>query len=331
MTTSECKLDYPRITISMREPNFFIVGAPKAGTTSLYHYLDQHPDVYMSPMKEPCYFSEEIRSEHFEPSFRKKAIQLEADIRQYVRGPMEKKLSGGIVRDWSDYLRLFSAATTQRAVGEASVIYLMSKTAAQAIVSRLPHARIIMVLRSPVDRAFSQYLHYVSDGLVTQSFRDHVRSCLRHGGEGLGVHEPFLEMGFYAEQVQRYLNRFPRERIGIWIYEETKTRPVEFMREVFEFLRVDSSFTPDMSKRYHEPQIARTVKANQILRRLGLWNMLKRMTPAPMRLSVRSAVYRPTGSTTMKPEDRSLMLEFYRSDIHQLEGILKRELHAWLV
>ena len=109
---------------------------------------------------------------------------------------------------------------------------------------------------------------------------------------GLGVHEPFLEMGFYAEQVQRYLNRFPRERIGIWIYEETKTRPVEFMREVFEFLRVDSSFTPDMSKRYHEPQIARTVKANQILRRLGLWQMLKRMTPAPgMRLSVRSAVY----------------------------------------
>jgi hypothetical protein len=314
----------------MREPNFFVVGAPKAGTTSLYHYLAQHPDIYMSPMKEPCYFSKEIRSEHFEPSLRKKAIQLEADCRQYVCGPMDQKLSGGIVRDWSDYQRLFAAATTQRAVGEASVIYLTSKTAAEAIASRLPHARIIMVLRSPVERAFSQYLHYVSDGLVRLSFRDHVRSCLRHSGEGLGVHEPFLEMGFYAEQVQRYFNRFPRERIGIWIYEETKAHPVEFMREVFDFLRVDSSFTPDMSKRYHEPQIARNVKANHILRRLGLWQMLKRMTPTPIRSSVRNAVYRPTGSMTMKPEDRALMLEFYRSDIHMLEGILKRELHAWL-
>jgi hypothetical protein len=314
----------------MREPNFFVVGAPKAGTTSLYHYLDQHPDIYMSPMKEPCYFAEEIRSEYFEPSRRKKAIQLEADSRRYVHGPMDEKLSGGIVREWSDYQRLFAAATTQRAVGEASVIYLTSKTSAESIASRLPHARIIMVLRSPVERAFSQYLHYVSDGLITLYFRDHVRSCLRHSGEGLGVHEPFLEMGFYAEQVQRYLNRFPRERVGIWIYEETKTRPVEFMREVYEFLRVDSCFSPDMSKRYHVPQIARNVKTNQLLRRLGLWQMLKRMTPTPIRSSVRNAVYRPAGSMIMKPEDRALMLEFYRSDIQQLEGILKRELSKWL-
>ena len=96
----ECKLDYPRITISMREPNFFIVGAPKAGTTSLYHYLDQHPDVYMSPMKETMlFFRVSIRSEHFEPSFRKQGHTAGGgQPRQYVRGPMDKKLSGGIVR-----------------------------------------------------------------------------------------------------------------------------------------------------------------------------------------------------------------------------------------
>jgi hypothetical protein len=316
---------------AMREPNFFIVGAPKAGTTSLYHYLDQHPDIYMSPMKEPCHFSYEVRPENFEPSLRGRAIQLEKDVREYLRGPMDRKFSGGIVAEWSDYLRLFAAATTQQAVGEASVNYLMSRSAPGAIASRIPHARIIMVLRSPVERAFSQYLHFVSDGLVTQPFRDYVRTSLRHGGKGLGIHEPFLEMGFYAEQVQRYLEHFPREQIGIWLYEKAKSRPREFMREVLEFLEVDSTFTPDTSMRYNQPRIARMVKPSQVLRRLGLWKMFRRLTPAPIKSFVRNAVYRPTGSVTMEAADRRLMLDFYRGDIHRLEGILNRDLGTWLV
>jgi hypothetical protein len=281
-------------------------------------------------MKEPCYFSFEVRPENFAASLRAYAVRLEADVREYLDGPMNRKCSGGMVYEWQDYLRLFAAATTQKIVGEASVNYLWSKTAATAIASRIPQARILMVLRSPAERAFSQYLHNVSDGLVTQTFRDYVRACLRHSGEGLGVHEPFLEMGFYADQVQRYLDHFPRDQIGIWLYEEAKTRPREFMREVLEFLGVDDAFTPDTSKRYNQPHIARMVKPNQILRRVGLWQMFKRFTPAPIKSFVRNAVYRPIGSVTMRPADRALMLDFYRNDIHRLEGILGRDLSAWL-
>jgi hypothetical protein len=313
----------------MREPNFFIVGAPKAGTTSLYHYLDQHPDIYMSLMKEPCHFSLEARPENFVPCLRPQAERQVQRVLEYLHGPMTEKLNGGIVREWSDYLRLFAAATTQRAVGEASVNYLWSKTAASEIASRIPQARIIMVLRSPVERAFSQYLHFVSLDLVTKSFRDHVRASLRHSGEGLGIHEPFLEMGFYAEQVQRYLKHFPREQIGIWFYEEAKIRPQEFMRELLEFLEVDSEFTPDTSKRYHEPQIARLLKPTQVMRRLGVLQMCKRITPAPILSFARTAVYRPHGSVKMTPEDRTLMLDFYRNDIRRLEEILGRDLGTW--
>jgi hypothetical protein len=315
----------------MREPNFFIVGAPKAGTTSLYHYLDQHPDIYMSPIKEPCCFCFEVRPWNFEESLRDRAVQLQKDVLDYLHGPMDKKRSGGIVCEWEDYLRLFAAATTQRAVGEASVNYLLSKSAPAAIASRLPHARIVMVLRSLADRAFSQYLHYVSDGLVTEPFRDYVRASLRHSGEGLGIHQPFLEMGFYAEQVQRYLTHFPREQIGIWIYEETKERPREFMREVLEFLGVDSTFVPDTSKRYRQPQIPRIITPNKILRRARMWQASRHLVPASIRSIVRRAIYRPVGSVTMGAEDRALMLDFYRSDIRRLEGILNRDLTAWLV
>jgi len=100
----------------MCEPNFFIVGAPKAGTTSLYHYLDKHPDIYMSPIKEPCHFSLEMRLENFEASFRAHAVRMEEDVRKYPDGPMDEKRPGGIVSSWDEYLRLFSGSTTQKAL-----------------------------------------------------------------------------------------------------------------------------------------------------------------------------------------------------------------------
>ncbi len=316
---------------AMREPNFFIVGAPKAGSTSLYHALDQHPDVYMSPIKEPCYFCMEVRPENFAPGQRERAYRIVAETHDYLHGPMDEKRSGGIVCDWQDYLRLFAAATTQCAVGEASVNSLVSKSAAMAIAARIPHARIIMVLRSPADRTFSHYLHCVSDGFVTVPFRDHVRACLRHSGEGLGLHEPFLEMGFYAAQVQRYLDHFPRRQIGIWIYEETRTCPQEFLRQVFRFLDVDDTFVPDTATRYHEPRIPRIKTSGRPLKWARMTEFSRQILPAPIRVALRNAVYRPPGSVTMNLEDRALMLDFYRSDIHKLEGILGRDLGAWLV
>src|SRR5205823_4259636 len=115
----------------------------------------------------------------------------------------------GIVRDWNDYMRLFLNAHNQHAVGEASVGYLWSRTAAAGIANRFPQARILMVLRSPAERAFSQYLHNMSDGFIAQPFRDYVRASQQGVHRGLGVHEPFLEMGLYADQVQRFFDRFP--------------------------------------------------------------------------------------------------------------------------
>ena len=102
-------------------PNFFIVGAPKAGSTSLYHYLDQHPDIYMSPIKEPNYFATEIRPEIFSEDL---LPRVEADLRalqEYLQGPMREKRLGGLVTEWDDYLKLFQNVKEERAIGEASV------------------------------------------------------------------------------------------------------------------------------------------------------------------------------------------------------------------
>ncbi len=99
---------------------------------------------------------------------------------------------------------------------------------------------------------------------------------------------------------------------------------------MLEFLDVDSSIIPDITKRYNEPLIARMVKPTQMLRRTGVWEVAKRLTPNRLRVAMRDTIFKPAGSVRMSPEDRALMLEFYRNDIHRLEEILGRELSAWL-
>jgi len=314
----------------MREPNFFLVGAPKAGTTSLYHYLRQHPDIYMSPIKEPSYFSSEIRPENCDPDYRSHMEVLVERTRELLRDPMNIPIADGLVTTWQDYQQLFYAADGQRAVGEASVGYMTSQAAAAGIAARFPRAKILMVLRSPVERAFSQYQHIATSGLITENFREYVRACLRHGDGGIGPYKPFLEMSFYAAQLERYFDHFPRAQIGIWIYEETRLQPEDFLRQIFRFLSVDDSFTPDIRKRYNEPRLPRLLSAGGALRWAGKLQP-RRFVPAPLRGFAKRVIYRPPGSLQMDSADRELLLEFYRADILKLQGILNRDLSGWLV
>src|ERR1044071_6899469 len=114
-------------------PNFFVVGTGKAGTTSLYHYLRQHPQIYMSPVKEPCFFASEIRAENLSPVYLR---HIQRQSRKWRNNLQAEKSSGPanwIVSEWSDYLRLFQNAGNESAIGEATVSYLWSQTAAENI------------------------------------------------------------------------------------------------------------------------------------------------------------------------------------------------------
>ncbi|HEX3436980.1 MAG TPA: hypothetical protein VHT24_09440, partial [Pseudacidobacterium sp.] len=95
-------------------PNFFIVGAPKAGTDLLYYQLDRHPEIYMSPLKEPCYFSTEIRIHNFHPSLQQQVELSAASLRRYLDAGAETKRFGGIVSELSDYENLFARAEREK-------------------------------------------------------------------------------------------------------------------------------------------------------------------------------------------------------------------------
>ena len=184
-----------------RLPNFFIVGAPKAGTTSLYAYLDQHPEVYMSPLKEPNYFAFELRAENFSKEDQPRIAREAAALRDYLDGDMRDKRFGGLVSDWLDYGKLFRNASTETAIGEASPMYLWSGSAAHNIARRLPHAKIIISLRNPVDRAYSQYLQMTSIGMIRRSFRQQIQASMMDERRCFGPSWPLLEFGQYHAQV----------------------------------------------------------------------------------------------------------------------------------
>lgn len=272
-------------------PNFFIAGAPKSGTTSLYHYLDQHPDIHMSRIKEPNYFASEIRLENFSEWLRPRAEKDGPTLRAYLNGPMREKRFGGMVTEWSDYLRLFRKAEGQKAIGEASVCYLWSESAAANIHRALPHARIILILRNPVEMLFSMYLHNRRSEGTNLSFCEAIQKGLDQRGGGFDVFHPFLDLGLYHHQVKRILDVFPKDQIRIYWYEEYKTKPLRMLADIFRFLEVDPRFRPDMSKRYLEAS---------------------------------------TPPVTLEPADRGFLNEFYREDIDKLAALLKHDLSTWI-
>ena len=153
-------------------PDFFIVGAPKAGTTSLYFYLEQHPEIFMSAVKETNYFS------------------YEATVKQNLyyneRG----------INDWEEYLKLFSEAGKKKAIGEASVSYLFYPEVAEAIKAKFPEGKIIIMLRNPVERALSHYNMDYKLGYVKTSFDEILFSKNKTPLEEL-YYQQFISLGMY--------------------------------------------------------------------------------------------------------------------------------------
>lgn len=312
------------------QPNFFIAGAPKTGTTSLWHYLRQHPQIYLSPVKEPCYFASEVRLEHFGREFESTARRKSQRLSQFINGSMDGVDPGGIVANWDDYVRLFETVGSQTAIGEASVCYLWSPTAAINIRSRIPEAKIIMILRDPAERAFSQYLQYAANGLVKRSFREHIESSARHTGREFNTLYPFLEYGLYYGQVKTYLEVFPRANVRIYLYEEAWSDPSLFLKQIFEHLNVDSAFRPDMSRRALERRAPRSLAGHYLLAKSGMAPRLKALAPRAAWDGVRALMFKSPGSLRMDASDRQYLCDYYREDVRSLSSLLNRNLAAWL-
>jgi len=304
-------------------PNFFIVGAAKSGTTSVARYLAEHPQVFMSPIKEPSYFARDIIPDLQPPNWARNQRGLD----RYLNGPMTSR-RGGCVLEWEAYLKLFRNVAGESAIGDASTAYLISPKAPSDIRSAVPHARIIMVLRSPIERVFSTYLMFCRNGRLRASFSDVIRS------EGKGSlsewRRMMLETRKIATGVERFLNTFPESQIRWYFHEELSSDPLGLMQKIYAFLGVDPDFRPDVSRRYNEELLPKAPLLHHAVYAAGLWGVANRVVPARARPILRRVFFQPGPSPSLSMADRAILADYFREDVAHLSRLLNRELSHWL-
>jgi len=302
-------------------PNFFVVGAPKAGTTALYHYLDQHPGIYMSPIKEPAFFAADLIE--YKRTLGTKEVDP-AELRAFLDGPMIGKRAG-VIDEWEQYQKLFKHVRHETAIGEASGNYLASAAAPAAIGKRLPHARILMILRDPVDRLFSQYSQALSHGEVGPDFLSWVEEQWT-AEQARTPRVGAVWNGFYAQHVRRYLDHFPADQVRVYLYQEYRQSPQSVLRDVFTFLNVDPDIAVDVSRRHNVTRQPRSILLSRAA--APLQRALGGLLPAAVAARVRQVTHRRPRS--LRASERAVVLEIYRDDIRELRSLVKSELSDWL-
>ncbi len=305
-------------------PNFLIIGAAKSGTTSLYAYLKQHPDVYMSPIKEPKFFAVD-----------------EGGIVESV-GKRGRYVSKSYVNTLADYQALFKDARTEKARGEASPPYLYEPEAVRRIKRHLPDAPLIAILRHPVDRAYSAFLHQTREGLeVYDGFAEALRAEPGRIEEGWASLYHYRTMGLYAEQLERYYDAFDRDQIHVYLYDDLQRDAAGVTQDIFRVLGIDDTFLPDTLTRHNISGVPK----NKLLHRVhhflkgstrsGLKELGKRVLPRSMRGNVKRQLVRTLREKNLEkppllPEVRESLLESYREDITKLQTLIGRDLSHWL-
>jgi hypothetical protein len=296
----------------MRKPNFFLVGAPRCGTTALYNYLSQHPDIAMPIYdKEPHYFGSDLVAARFER----------------FRGN-EKK-----------YLNLFKHGQNCKRIGEASVHYLSSLNAAREIHDYNPEAKILIMVRNPADMLFSYYLKM--HGNQHEPLPTFQQALEAEARRKQGIDLPpnlyipkeslfYRDMVRYAPQIQRFYDAFGNEQVKVTVFDDFKRDTAKAYREILEFLEVNSSFETELEQMnststFHSPFLRRIVQ-NRFLVKIGDW-FYPIAAPVYAQIMKLNRVNIPRPK--LDPELRQELLNELRPEIDALSVLLDRDLSHW--
>jgi hypothetical protein len=307
-----------------RLPNLFVVGAMKAGTTTLYRYLAGHPDVFMSPVKEPNHFCRDLELGLLAPLYRAASAGLDA----YLAGPMDQERHMAYVPERERYLRLFRDAGGRRWRGEASPSYLLSEAAPEGVRAASPDARIVILLRDPVDRAVSHYRMDLGGGSVRTPFAQAVRDDRRAAGMGYPTESLFLAMGMYARQVRRWMDAFPGQ-VQVHLFDDLKSAPDALTARLAEFLGVDPAGFRGAAEHENRAVAPRWVVVNWLLHSSGLKSMVRRLAPASVLEAGKRMWYREPDGAAASPELKAELRAFFAADVAELGALIGRDLSRW--
>ena len=286
-----------------KKPDFFMVGAAKSGTTSLFNYLSQHPSIFAPKVKEPHFFYNE-------------------------------RCSGAPVlgeKDLGEYLGLFADAPSGTEVGEASTSYLYAANAPREIRQLQDDAKIIVILRDPTERAYSQYWNQVRDGNEDLSFEEALRAEAKRKRDDWWHGFLYVETGRYVEQLTRYFDVFRRDNVQVHLFDDLHQNAEEVCREVLSFLGVDPTHEIETDKVYNRSGPVRSRLLARLLNVRGIKESAKKVLPATWKQSIgeglRNANRKPV--PTMNPKTERALRKAFEEDTLALERMLGRDLSGW--
>jgi hypothetical protein len=296
-------------------PTFLIVGAAKAGTTSLYQYLRQHPDVYMpASIKETFFFS------------RVSVTKASGAGRRYGERA---------VTSWSDYVDLFADGLTHPARGEACTAYLYFYNEAIPAIRKYlgTDVRIVIMLRNPVDRAYSNYMHHVRDGLEPLPFRDAIVASQRRKQAGWWWGFQYAEVGFYAHQVCAYQEAFGTDQVLVLPFDALVADARRVVQRICRFIGVDDTFVPDTSRRYNATGVPRSeVLHHMVTGTRPAQSFIKGRLPDAWRERLRNVYYRRgRWKPSLLAATRRKLTRMYWHDLEQLQALVDFDLSPWSI
>jgi hypothetical protein len=296
------------------KPGFLIVGAAKSGTTSLYHYLKHHPDIFMSPIKEPDYFG---------------GYDWNLPLRN-IHGPNPDLQ---IYQEWIEYLNLFEEAKNLLA-GEASPSSLFYyKTSIPEIKNRLNDPKIIILLRDPVERAYSHFSFLKRDGKEDLTFLDALQAQQHRIKDNYHYGYFYEALGYYYEPVKAFKDNFS---CGIWTFEELKSDTQRVFREICSFLEISTEFNLNLDTKYNVSGTPKSNSLNTFLRKKNKFRDLMRpVLDMIISQEKKESLMEFLHSKNIKPKDpmpeqaKRYLQNCYKNDIKQLKKEVSLDLSSW--
>jgi len=276
-------------------PNFFIVGTPKSGTTSLFHYLQEHPEVFLPELKEPHFFScPEVKNTYYKTK---------------------------IVDSKQEYLDLYQERESYKAVGDLSSSYLFNKETPKRIHQFNPYAKIIIVLRNPVERALSHYLMDVNLGYINVS----LSKVINNKDTFKQHYQEYIELGFYEQQIRAYTKQFPDSQIKVVLSDTLYANTAETLKDIYSFINVSTTFITDFETVHNSYTVPRFKALKSLVQSDGL----KKMIPSGLKSGLKSLIYKTNAEKPKLEVEKNLLREIYKKSIVETETLINQDLSSW--
>ncbi len=273
-------------------PDFFIVGAPRSGTTSLYEYFKKIPQIFMLP-KECGYFS---------------------------------KFSIGRIESVQAYRRLFENVNENQLVGDATAIYLRDPETPKLIYESNPNAKIIILLRDPIERAFSHYLMFVKNGYETEPFSTQLQNYFNKKLTSERFHNYVIMPSFYYDSVSRYVEIFGANNVKICLYEEFAKNTSEVVKDMLDFLDIETELPKNVGRvynKYAKPlgKTRQSLVFNPIIK-----NLAQKLLNKSARVSLTNSIS-INKKPTLSNNDKKILHNLFFNDVKKLRYFLRKEIH----